>query len=403
MPPLWTHSLQGSRHGRSLKTVFPLFYYGVLALLHVLALPFLLFFSRKPKHRHSIPARFWLWKNPPFAHGEVWMHGCSLGEVNALRPLKERLGCKVSVSATTQTGYTAALGVGDEARYLPFEVLLPFWMKKHKMLLVMEAELWLMLFVVAKWRGMTTVLINARISDKSYTSYVRFRWLYRIIFAHIDKVFAQTEADKIRLLSLGAKEVVVNGNIKTAQIPRVKISYEKPKRRVIVLASTHEGEEALLLEAFEKKPQDMLIVVPRHPERFEKVDALLGAKAQKEHWEYRRFSKEGFGECDLFLCDTMGALVDMYALADVTVLGGSFVEGVGGHNPLEPAFFGNAVISGKHVFNQHALFDQLDNVHKVDVQEIAPLLDQPLRSASLKTKDALGPIVHYVARVLAKS
>lgn len=377
-------------------------YVGVITLAYLLALPFLFFLTCKAKHRRSLPARFWLWNNPPFDHHDVWLHACSLGEVNSLLPLKERVKGKVSISAITQTGHTAACEVGDEGRFLPFEVLLPWWVGKQKVLVVTEAELWLMLFVVAKRRGMATALMNARISDKSYHSYMRFRWLYRAIFAHVDAVFAQSEADKERLVQLGARHVVVTGNIKAVHVPTAKVHYPKPSRRVIVVASTHEGEEALILGAFVKKPLDMLIIVPRHPERFKSVDLLLGGLAKERGWTYRRFSQEGFGECDLFLCDTMGALVDMYAIGDVSILGGSFVEGVGGHNPLEPAHFGNAVISGKHIFNQKALFAQVEGAHLVEVGALAALLEQPLLPAIPKPHDALGPVVAFINQTLER-
>jgi len=375
-------------------------YLGVLALVYVLALPVLFFLTCKAKHRHSIPARFWLWNNPSFSYQDVWLHACSLGEVNSLASLKARIAGKTSISAITQTGYKAACEVGDEGRFLPFEILLPWWVGKHKVLVVTEAELWLMLFAIAKQRGMKTVLMNARISDKSYQSYLRFRWLYQSIFAYVDVVFAQSDADKVRLESLGARNVCVLGNIKTASTPVVKVQYPKPARRVIILASTHEGEEERILRAFEKKPTDMLIVVPRHPERFKGVDVFLGGLAQQNQWTYRRFSEEGFGECDLFLCDTMGALVDMYALGDVSILGGSFVEGVGGHNPLEPAFFHNAVISGKHIFNQKALFSQVKGAHLVELDALSDLLEQPLVPAVFNPHDALAPVVALINQAL---
>jgi 3-deoxy-D-manno-octulosonic-acid transferase len=383
-----------------LKTPAITLYFLLLALIHVLALPFLVLLSRKAKYSESIPARFWLHRNPSFSEAVLWFHGCSLGEIRSLLPLRQAFTCKVAVSAVTQTGFEAARTLSETRRYLPFETLLPFWMGKQKVLVVTEAELWLMLFAVAKRRGTHTVLINARISDRSYKSYRRFRWLYRLIFQHIDAVFAQSEIDKVRLMELGATCVEVVGNIKTAQKPRVTQHYTKPARRVITLASTHEGEEALLLSQMEWSGQEMIVVVPRHPERFEKVDGYLCELAQQKGLQYERFSKKGVVPCDILLCDAIGELNNIYAITDVSVLGGSFVPDVGGHNPLEPAYFNTVLLTGKHVFNQHALFAQVDCAHSISSDALMAHLRQPLPAASVRKQEALAPIIAHINQVL---
>jgi 3-deoxy-D-manno-octulosonic-acid transferase len=182
------------------------FIYSVLAtLLYLLALPVLMYLSSKPKYKHSIPARFFLKQNPPFAKEGIWFHACSLGEVRSLKPFLEALNAfPLRISTITQTGHKEALQFPTvDVRYLPFEIFLPFWMSKQRVLVVLEAELWPLLFVVAKAKGIKTILLNARISDKSYASYQRFAFFYRWIFAHIDVVFAQSERDQQRLHSLG--------------------------------------------------------------------------------------------------------------------------------------------------------------------------------------------------------
>ena len=378
------------------------FIYTVLAtLLYLLALPVLLYLRFKPKYKESIPSRFFLKNNPSFVQRGVWFHACSFGEVRALKPFINALQSEnVSLSVITQTGYKEALNYKNvEVRYLPFEIFLPFWMQKHRTLVVMEAELWPLLFVVAKGKGIKTILLNARISDKSYRSYERFSFFYRWIFAHIDRVFAQSDVDKHRLETLGAKNVVVGGNIKTLQYYEVTKSYKKDThKRVIVLASTHEKEEALLLETLEFQENDQVIVVPRHPERFGLVDALLASYAYDRNLKYAKLSLSGTLDADIILCDTMGELINLYAIADIVILGGSFVEGVGGHNPLEPAFFGAKIISGPHVFNQHVLFGLVENIVTCKSEELRDVFNNAssLHPSAIVHKGEIEPILNEI-------
>ncbi len=220
-------------------------------------------------------------------------------------------------------------------RYLPFEPLLWFWVRPQKVLAVMEAELWYLLFYLAKRRGAKTMLINARISDRSWRSYRRFAWFYRKIFLWVDEVYAQSETDRERLETLGAKRVVVTGNIKLAEPAKAAKRYPKPSGIVVTAASTHEGEEEGILDAFlrwrEGHPDAKLLIVPRHPERFEKVFGLARAAAG-EALRVGRWSQTRSLEADIVVIDVMGELVNFYAVSDIVVLGGAFAP-VGGHNP----------------------------------------------------------------------
>jgi 3-deoxy-D-manno-octulosonic-acid transferase len=362
----------------------------------MLCLPYLLWLQFKPKYRLSIPARFGCVKNPPFSEGDIWMHGCSLGEIKALGPLAKKLGNGAHVSTTTQTGFNEAKLFATQARYLPFEIFLPFWVKKHKILIVMEAELWLMLFTCMRSKGAHTMLINARISQHSFKNYKKWRWFYKMIFDQIDVVFAQTQIDKERLEILGAKNVNVNGNIKTALVPKLTCKYPKPTSRVITFASTHEGEEILLLKALEPLGGNMYCIAPRHPERFENLNLELGKYAKEHGLRYGRLSDGGFKELDILLWDKMGELINLYAITDITLLGGSFLPNIGGHNPLEPAFFENVIISGIYAFNQNALYAQVENIYEIEPSEIKSLLKEPLKVAKLSHNDALAPIVTHI-------
>jgi 3-deoxy-D-manno-octulosonic-acid transferase len=381
-------------------SLFSIFYYLVLSFIYILAVPYLIFKSRNSKYRQAIPAKFFLKNNPPFKENGIWFHSCSMGETKAIKPLIDNYIKDANISVITNTGYEEAKKISSNVRYLPFEIFLPFWVNKQKVLVVMEAELWYLLFLFAKKKGAKTLLINARISDKSYKSYKRFSFFYKRIFKNIDKVFAQSEVDKNRLEELGATNIEVIGNIKLAQLPKVSVNLEKPITTLITAASTHENEERLILEAF-KKEQGKLIIVPRHPERFNKVDLQIREFVKDKNISYERYSlKEDF-ESDIILVDKMGILNDIYAISDVVILGGAF-EKIGGHNPIEPAFFNCKIISGKNIFNQKSLFDCIKNYYLIENDELGNYLDniKNLEKPILTKAGSIEPIIKEINRWL---
>lgn len=351
----------------------PLFVYGVFATLaYLLFLPFLFFLSFKQKYRYSIPARFFLKNNPQLKEIDIWFHACSLGETKSLEPLLTALSSSFTITTTTQTGFKEAYHKTPHARYLPFDILLPFWAPKARLLIVTESELWPLLFWSAKRKGAKTLLINARISDHSWPKYRRFSFFYRLVFKFVDIVYAQSKKDAERLLFLGANTVKIGGNIKAYATITPTKTYSKNKQgRIIVAASTHKGEEELIANAFNhiKSPDDTLIVVPRHPERFESVYTLLC----KMELSPIRFSEQGLVLDKCLLVDTMGELINLYALADIVILGGSFVP-VGGHNPIEPATFGVKLICGPHIFNQQTLFESVRGTYFCQADELTDIL-----------------------------
>jgi len=244
-----------------LEAILFFYLYSIVSVLSYLAaLPFLFLFSFKPKYKISIPARFFLWKNPPLTSDGIWFHSCSFGEAKAIKPIVEVLPKeKLRMTTTTQTGKEVIDTYTSQSRYLPYEPLLFGWLRPQKALVVMEAEFWYLLFALAQRRGAKTLLINARMSDRSFPKYQRISWLYRHIFKHIDEVYAQTAQDKKRLESLGARHVVVTGNIKLAQLPKVTRRLVRPDGPVICGASTHQGEEHLILQAFAILDQKKLL------------------------------------------------------------------------------------------------------------------------------------------------
>ena len=383
--------------------------YGVVTTVtYIIALPFLFLVSkRKPKYKISIPARFFLKENRPLTPHGVWFHVCSFGEARAIYPLLDALPQDVlRLTTTTQTGHEAIYKKQPrESRYLPFEPLLFSWVKPQKVLVVMEAEFWYLLFALSKRRGAKTLLINARMSDRSFHKYERMAWLYRQIFKHIDEVYAQSFIDKERLERLGAKNVQVIGNIKLSNIAKAKKELTKPKALLVCAASTHEGEEALILKAFvklkEQEPKARLIIVPRHPERFKKVSKMVDDCAKEHHYSWHNYSENEALNSDIIVADVLGELVNIYAVSDIVILGGAFAK-IGGHNAAEAAQFGCKIISGKHYFNQRDIFSMIDGIVTVEEDELSSTLTRhsELENTKIIQRTDIKPILESIKREL---
>jgi len=378
--------------------MFKFFYYLLALGLYLIAIPYLLFKSRNKKYSEAIPAKFFLNNNPQFEENKIWFHSCSMGETKALKPMFDVLDPQnINLSVITNTGFEQGSSMTKNVRYLPFEIFLPFWITKQKVLLVMEAELWYMLFLTAFSNGTKTVLINARINDKSYKTYMKYRFFYKQLFKYVDKVFAQSEVDKDRLTQLGAKNIEVIGNIKLASLPKVTKELEKPDTIVITAGSTHKTEEELILNAWDKS-QGKLLLVPRHPERFGEVFALVDSKYKNSNVTYHKYSQNESFDSDIVIVDVMGELINIYAISDVVILGGGFIKTAGGHNPIEPAFFNNVVISGEVIFNQKSLFECVNNYYLIKNNELKNKLDniKNLKKSSLGKAGTVEPIVRYI-------
>lgn len=383
------------------------YFYSCLALfVYIVSLPFLMLFSFKVKYKDSIPARFFLWNNKPLKSKGIWFHSCSFGEARALKPLIDELPQDIlRMSTTTYTGFEVISEYTKESRYLPFEPLLFFWLKPQKALLVMEAEFWYLLFALAQKRSAKTLLINARMSDKSFHKYQKITWFYRHIFKHIDEVYAQTKRDKERLESLGASNVKVTGNIKLAKLPVPSRRLEKPSALLVCAASTHEGEEGLILEAFAdfKKEQKnaKLLLAPRHPERFEKVASMVNIFSEKKKLSWHKFSDNEKMKSDIIVLDKLGELLNVYAVSDIVILGGAF-EPIGGHNAAEAAQFGCKIISGKHYFNQIDIFNAIEGIAVVEASTLSKRLSQHalLKPTKIRIRTDISPIIESLKDVL---
>lgn len=366
------------------------FLWCVIALIT----PFLAF---KHKYKNSLKSRFWLYQNPKFEKSKVHFHACSFGEVRSLAQICQSLKGDFCISVITQTGFDEACKISQNVRFLPFEPLLLFWLKKTEILVVTEAELWLMLFYKAKKNGSKTILVNARISDKSYKNYMKFAFFYKIIFANIDQIFAQSEEDKQRLEKLGAKNIEICGNLKLNNKPIITKNYKKPQRKLIIIASSHKGEEEQILEQL-KEQDAQILVAPRHPERFKEVEKITADFARKNNKSFSTFSKENFSQKDIILLDILGELINFYAISDIVILCGSFVPKIGGHNPIECANFSNSIISGNYIFNQKELFRNVENVYFAKFDEISQILQKPLLKAKITQNNATEKILNSIIR-----
>jgi len=354
-------------------------YSGLLYLAAPLALLRLWWKGRRqPEYRARIAERFG--RVTPAPDGvAVWVHAVSVGETLAAAPLIERLierhgQGRLWLTTTTPTGSaraSAAFGARVRHSYAPYD--LPHAVARFldrvrpRLIVVMETELWPNLFRAASARGIPLVVANARLSPRSLRGYARLRTFFAGVLADCAWVAAQSEADAQRFRSLGAARVSAIGNLKfDLQVPPAQVAAGHQWRTqlgsgrpVWIAASTHEGEEQAALAAHrkivEQRPDALLILVPRHPQRFEAVAQLV----RNAGFDLVRRSAPSFPRCAsgtpsaVLLGDSMGEMYAYLAAADVAFVGGSLVP-VGGHNVLEPAALSLPVLFGPHMHNFQA-------------------------------------------------
>jgi len=382
-----------------MNKIFFTSYILITFIIYIISICFVLVLSLfNEKYKESIPARFLLYKNQPLESDGIWFHVCSLGEAKSIRPIVDLIPDRLlRMSASTSTGLDVIRNYTAQSRYLPFEPLLIWWIRPQRVLVVMEAELWYLLFFLSKRKGAKTILVNARMSDKSFGRYRRFSWVYQQIFKNIDEVYAQTELDKERLGILGAKNIKVTGNIKLASSSEITDSLKKPDVLLICAASTHDGEEDMILSAFvelkKSEPNAVLLMAPRHPDRFDNVASLIDNVISHKNLSWHRYSSSKDFTSDIVLVDTLGELVNIYAICDIVILGGAFVS-VGGHNAAEPAQFGCKIITGKHYHNQREIFDSIANIKIIEIPELsATLMNHHLLKPALIKKNSRIDII----------
>jgi 3-deoxy-D-manno-octulosonic-acid transferase len=363
-----------------------LLYSALILALTPLLLLYLLLRSRKDSaYRQRFAERFALKLPAASATGGIVLHTVSVGEFNAAKPLIKQLLVQYphlpfTITCTTPTASAAIQKLQDEQQllgrkiehcYLPFDypVLIRRWLKyiQPQLLLILETELWPNLVANCKALSIPTLVVNARLSARSARGYRRFSALTQPMLQQISQILTQDKHSARRFSALGAKAVQVAGNVKfELDVPKSSTQLAqslKPLlqgRTVWVAGSTHAGEDELLIQAYQQLkvqfPQLLLVLVPRHPERFDTVAALL----QQQQLNFVRRSVNGLPDVStqVWLGDSMGELLSWYQLADFVFIGGSLIER-GGHNPLEAMAFGKAVLSGPYVFNFQLVFQLL--------------------------------------------
>ncbi|MEJ1355784.1 MAG: lipid IV(A) 3-deoxy-D-manno-octulosonic acid transferase [Candidatus Sedimenticola sp. (ex Thyasira tokunagai)] len=388
----------------------------IYTLLLILSLPVvilrLLIRSLKaPEYRNRLLERFGQFSSLDIEQS-IWIHSVSVGETQAAEPLIKALMEKypdlpIVVTTTTPTGsarVNALFGSKVYHTYFPYDLSFSIHSfvrhTKPRLLIMMETEIWPNLLAICSKKGIPTILANARLSERSAKGYARFGSFARETFGYIGLVAAQAPADAERFLGLGVPsgQVRVTGSIKfDLRLPASLREQADVLRRqwgdrsVWVAASTHEGEDEQVLEAhrlvMQQQPDALLVLVPRHPERFDRVAALCVSEGFSLA---RRSASEPCGEAvSVFLGDTMGELTLFLGAADVAFVGGSLVA-TGGHNVLEPAALGVPVVFGPHMFNFEAISRMLlaeeAAVEVVSAHELAVTVSSWLGDASERTR-----------------
>ena len=353
-------------------------YTGLLYLLLPAAMLRILWRSlRLPGYRQRIGERFGFFEKVP-APGGIWIHAVSVGEVQAIEPLVRHLqrqhpDLAITLTTSTPTGSERVRRLfGQELFHVYFPYDLPWSLKRFlrrvqpALLVMVETEIWPNLLQLCHEQGVLTLLANGRLSERSARGYARLGGFRREVFGLIGSVAAQSQEDARRFIDLGVppQRVEVTGSIKfDMRIPASVQEQAEVMRRLLgegrptwIAASTHEGEEEQVLSAHaevrKRIPSALLVLVPRHPERFERVASLVERRGFSMARRSRNEPCEA--ETGVFLGDTMGELTLFLGVADVAFIGGSLVK-TGGHNMLEAAAQGVPVVFGPHVFNFTAI------------------------------------------------
>lgn len=357
-------------------------------LLLALASPFLLFGlykskPNKPKFGQRWKEHFGITPKLKTTDRPIWIHAVSVGESIAAIPLIKELKKQnptqpILVTTTTSTGAEQIAKLGDlvEHRYMPIDF--GFAVKgfleaiRPKQMLIIETELWPNTLNTVHNAGISIIVVNARLSEKSCRNYAKVQPLFDLLHSCIDKVLCQTESDAERFERLGIEKnkLFVTGSIKfdiqiskdvkdKGKVLRNALGLERP---IWIAASTHKGEDEQVLEAHKKilksHPNTLLILVPRHPERFEDVFELC--QGQGFETARRTSQEEVTTSTQVYLGDTMGEMLILIGASDICFMGGSLIgDKVGGHNVLEPAALGVPIITGPSYYNFEDIVNEL--------------------------------------------
>lgn len=375
---------------------------------------------RSRPYRRRWPERFGFFAHPDL-HGSLWVHAVSVGEVNAAVPLIRELAqayphAPVVVTTVTPTGSARVhqlFGEGVFHVYLPYD--LPFSVNRFlrqvrpRLALIVETEIWPNLYFACRARGIPLMIVNARLSRRSLRGYRPLRALARSALRCVRVIAAQSRSDAARYRLLGAdpQQIIVTGNMKfDMPIPDNAVAVGSQMRAqwgsgrpVWIAASTHEGEELAVLEAHRQVmrefPEALLLLAPRHPERFRLVEHLT--RTQGFTSATRSAQGAPAAQHQVFVIDAMGQLMPYFSCADVAFVGGSLVR-VGGHNVLEPAALSTPVLVGPYTFNFQEITLSLIQHHGAarvaDAAQLAAQVSGLLRDPQLQR--SMGAAAHSV-------
>ena len=356
-----------------------LLYNSIIAIFSVLLAPFACaaLLARK-KYRAGFLEKCGMIQPWAGAERPIWVHAVSVGEVMAavplIREIKQRFpDIPLVVSTITETGHQTAqrhLGQADRIIYFPYDygfiagrvvrAISP------RSFIMLETEIWPNFLRELSRQAIPVLMVSGRISERSFKNYKFFSFFFRQVLSHIDHLCMQTAEDAQRIISIGApaERVLVGGNIKfDLQVPPVTLQEQEqlrrefgldPDRQIFIAGSTHRGEEEIVLDVFaalrRRFPRAVLIIAPRHPERFDEVDILLRQSGLIYARRTVLKQEPRARELSVILLDTIGELFKTYSMGAIVFIGGSLVP-VGGHNVLEPAVFSKPVIFGRYMHN----------------------------------------------------
>ncbi len=360
---------------------------------------------------------------------DVWLHAVSLGEVVAATPLIQAMldkKLRVMVTTMTPTGSQQVLkrfGSHVSHQYLPYDLpcaLRRFFKKlKPRLGIIMETELWPNLIAQAKKMSVPLLLVNARLSDRAFKQYDKVRFMFKPTLHQLTRILAQSQTDATRFIALGADPqcVYVAGNIKFDMQPvavdsQLQSGFSKAwgeDRVVVIAASTHPIEEEQILSRLahlqREIPRVLLLIAPRHPERFQLVFQLC-----QQH-QFRTGLRSQFGTIDeqseVVVLDSLGELMGFYSLSDYAFVGGSLVP-IGGHNVLEPIGVHVPVFCGPYMNNAQSICDDLCAAHAIEkasdaddlIEKIIAVYQNPARCEE-QVNNATG-VLHANRGTLAR-
>lgn len=359
-----------------MRFFYSLFFYLIMPLV-LLRLWIKSFSAKAYAQRWKERFGFVQWHRAP-ENKIIWIHTVSVGEflgaLPLIRELQKLSGYSLHITTTTVTGSERVMSTLKDSvihSYSPYDLpgSVSRFIKRVNpcLLIIMETELWPNLLAVCRQQSIPSVLINARLSEKSAKGYARFSWLTRPMLRDLSLAAVQQkpDAERFNALGLASEKTQITGNIKfdisldeqlQQKAQQLKSDWDISQQRlVIIAASTHQGEDEIILDAFSKVraannpfcKSARLILVPRHPERFDSVAQLI----QQSGWKMiRRSRAESLADADVLLGDTMGELMLLYGVSQLAFVGGSLVER-GGHNFIEPAAWSLPLQSGEHLFN----------------------------------------------------